>query len=409
MRKQDLVEHAIMEMISALDFDGYLLMRFDVKVVDQLAGTDLQTAGLVYQNGRFFIRIAYDFFKELSDEERIAVLKHEVAHFVNKHFARRNGRDPRIWNIAADCAINQEIRDLPENCVKLPNGWESNQATEFYYDKYIEQMKKEQKQKGGQGKDKGQGQRQGQGQGQKDQNQQGGQNHSGLPEQWDTVMDSPFEGNSAESMADEIIRETVKQRLNEGADPNKLRGLHAGAMADIIDSLTKPPMLDWRHTLNRFAASLADAVGRLTLKRPDRRQLSPFGKRKEYLPSLVVCVDTSGSVSQELLNKFFSQIALLGRMLTEIEVVIADAQVHEHFKYHRGLERKLAQSGFGRGGTDFDPAVRYINKNLSHCDGVVYLTDGYCPVPDTKCKLPMIWIVAGNQSFEGNPKVNVNE
>ncbi|MBU0846410.1 hypothetical protein KKH23_04415 [Patescibacteria group bacterium] len=396
--KQDLIEHAIMEMLGDKDFDGYILTRLDCKVVDEIPGAPVQTAALIFRGSRFFIRIAHEFFKNLTDAERVAVLKHEIAHFINKHMSRRNGRDPMIWNIVGDMAINQNIVNLPKDCVPLQKGWPTHESTELYYDKYMKELVKQSKQ--GQGQGQSQGQSQGQG-------QQGGQQPGSLPsKQWDTVMDAPVEeGSSADSLADEILRETIKERLNAGDSMEKLRGLHAGALQELIDDLTKPPMIDWKQALTRFAASLADVQTRLTLKRPDRRQLSPFGKRKEYFPSLVVCVDTSGSVSDELLSRFFSQIKLLGRMLSEVQVVIADAAVHESFEYRSGLEAKLAKSGFGRGGTDFDPAVQYINKNLSQHDGAVYLTDGYCPVPATKCRIPMIWIVTDNESFEGKPKI----
>ena len=412
---QSNLEHAIMDLISAKDFDGYLITRFDSKIVETLP-TQTQTACLMYVNGRFFIRIAEKFFTDLTSKERVAVLKHEVAHFVNKHFARRNGRDPYIWNIANDCAINQGVENLPSNGITLPDGWEANEASEHYYEKYLKIAKKQGKcgkcgnQKGqsqkGQGQ-KGQGQK---GQGQKGQGQKGpctcGGSGNGLPDLFDEVMDAPMNtGPEADSMAGEIIRETIKDRLNAGVGIEKLRGLHAGGLEGYIDDLTAPPITDWRHVLSRFAATLADAQTRMTLKRPDRRGLSPFGRKKEYLPALVVCVDTSGSVSDDMLSQFFSQIALLGMQLAEIEVVIADAKVQEHFTYYKGLENRLRNAAHGRGGTDFDPAVQYINKNLTHCDGVVYLTDGWCPVPQTKCRLPLIWIVTEAENFEGRPRV----
>ncbi|KKL57713.1 hypothetical protein LCGC14_2232630, partial [marine sediment metagenome] len=229
---------------------------------------------------------------------------------------------------------------------------------------------------------------------------------NGLPDLFDEVFDAPLNaGPEADSMADEIIRETIRDRLNAGVSIDKLRGLYAGGLEGYINDLTSPPITDWRHVLSRFASTLADAQTRMTLKRPDRRGLSPFGRRKEYLPSLVICVDTSGSVSDDMLSKFFSQIAFLGMQLSEIEVVIADAKVHEHFTYRKGLEERLKRSAFGRGGTDFDPAIQYINKNLTHCDGAVYLTDGYCPVPETRCRLPIIWLVTDAEDFEGRPKV----
>jgi len=273
---------------------------------------------------------------------------------------------------------------------------------EYYYEKYLEMAKKNGKRnsKGGKGKGKGNSK------GGKDESGQGNQSGNNIPDLFDKLSDAPLNaGAEADSMAGEIIRETIKDRIEAGADLSKLRGLHAGSLEGYIDDLTAPPITDWRHVLARFASSLSDAQTHLTLKRPDRRELSPFGKRKEYLPSLVICVDTSGSVSDEMLSSFFSQISFLGMQLSEIEVVVADADVQDHFTYRKGLESKLRNAGKGRGGTDFDPAVQYINKNLSHCDGAVYLTDGWCPVPKTKCHIPMMWIVTESEEFQGRPRV----
>lgn len=323
--------------------------------------------------------------------------------------------------VSHNCAINQGIENLPANGIILPAGWEANEASEYYYEKYLKMAKKQSKtgKCGKCGKQKGQGKGQkgkGQSGGSKNQPGQQGQgpcscggSGNALPDLFDEIIDAPMStGPEADSMAGEIIRETIKDRLNAGVGIEKLRGLYAGGLEGYIDDLTAPPITDWRHVLSRFAATLADAQTRMTLKRPDRRGLSPFGRKKEYLPALVVCVDTSGSVSDEMLSQFFSQIALLGMQLAEIEVVIADAKVHEHFTYYKGLESRLRKAAHGRGGTDFDPAVQYINTNLTHCDGVVYLTDGWCPVPQTECRLPLIWIVTEAENFEGKPKVMCN-
>jgi len=395
---QDLVEHSIMEMIADKDFDGYLLTRFDVKVIPELPGK-MQTAALIFQNGRFFIRVSETFFKGLEPKERVAVLKHEIAHFVNKHFSRRNGKHAEIWNIACDIAINQTLVNLPSKCATLPKEWPVQDAAEVYYDMLVQTQNKQCSKCGGTGNTQNSNQN-------KPCPQCQGSGNNQMPGQFDEIIDSPTcETSDAESMADDIIRETIKERINAGESIERLRGLHAGALEEFIDDLTKPPMIDWKHALTRFAASLADAETRRSLKRPDRRELAPWGKKREYLPSLVVCVDTSGSVSDEMLAKFFSQIHLLRNMLSEVEVVIADAAVHEHFTYKTGLENKLRSAAIGRGGTDFEPAVKYINKNLSHCDGAIYLTDGWCSVPTTKCKIPIIWVVTENETYEGRPKI----
>ena len=400
------IEHAIMELISDHDFDGYLLTHFDCRIVESIMGDGPQTAALIYQNGRFFIRVVEEFFLKLTDDERVSIMKHEIAHFIMKHMTRRNGRDPYLFNIGADMAINQNIPHMPKDCVDLPYGWKPHLSMEEYYDKLLKKVQ----QGAGTGGPPGEG---GQSQDDDEGQQQGGgggsdKNKLQLPKQFDSVMDAPdSEAGDAESMTDEVIKEVIKEQLDAGIDSSKLRGLYAGALEEYIDELTKPPLIDWRHALTRFAATLADQYTRRTLKRPDRRNEmeDSYGKKREYLPSLVIIIDSSGSVSTDMLSTFLSQIALLGRMLSQVHVIIADAAVQEHFTFTRGMEERLREAGSGRGGTDFDPAVKYINENLRDCDGAIYLTDGWCPAPETKCKIPMLWIVTENEDYEGRPRI----
>jgi predicted metal-dependent peptidase len=49
------------------------------------------------------------FIDGLTDAELIFVEAHEASHCANLHHTRRQGRDPREWNIAADYVINAEL------------------------------------------------------------------------------------------------------------------------------------------------------------------------------------------------------------------------------------------------------------------------------------------------------------
>ena len=152
---KDLVEKAMMEMIAAKMFSAYVLLRMDVEVVKEVEGSSIQTACLMYKGNRFYIKCVYDFMSKLTSDERIAVLEHEVAHFVNKHTSRRNGRDDMLYNIAADMAINQSINNMPKGCVTLLPDLERNQSAEYYYEELLKKQKKEQR--GHQGKGEGEG------------------------------------------------------------------------------------------------------------------------------------------------------------------------------------------------------------------------------------------------------------
>src|SRR5579871_6887347 len=61
------------------------------------------------------------FVDSLSPNELLAVLMHETAHLALLHCYRRQWRDPMLWNIACDAAVNAlllaEGLTLPKGCV----------------------------------------------------------------------------------------------------------------------------------------------------------------------------------------------------------------------------------------------------------------------------------------------------
>ena len=52
-----------------------------------------------------------EFFSGMTIVEQEGVLLHEVLHAALLHVPRRGGRDPMIWNIAADIVVNGIITD----------------------------------------------------------------------------------------------------------------------------------------------------------------------------------------------------------------------------------------------------------------------------------------------------------
>ena len=62
-----------------------------------------------------------DFLSSLSPTEVAAVLLHETLHLALDGFARRGMREPRLWNMAHDLAVNQLIEDSRES--RMPISW----------------------------------------------------------------------------------------------------------------------------------------------------------------------------------------------------------------------------------------------------------------------------------------------
>jgi predicted metal-dependent peptidase len=92
------------------------------------------------------------FVDSLPQEQLAAVVIHEWLHIMYKHAPRQKaiGADHELWNIAADCAINDSIGalPLPPDCVtpqteKMPSGL----TAEAYYRELIKRKEQEQQKK----------------------------------------------------------------------------------------------------------------------------------------------------------------------------------------------------------------------------------------------------------------------
>ena len=75
---------------------GYLRLRYTPQV--PLAG--------VTANWTLYVS---DRFAKLSPIEQDFVLMHEIVHLLGRHAERREGRDPTVWNIAADVHVNHAV------------------------------------------------------------------------------------------------------------------------------------------------------------------------------------------------------------------------------------------------------------------------------------------------------------
>ena len=63
-----------------------------------------------------------------------------------------------------------------------------------------------------------------------------------------------------------------------------------------------------------------------------------------------------------------------------------------------GDEFKTDKVIFG-GGTDFEPVFKWVNEQDFSPMALVYLTDGECPMPNTKVDCPVFWAMTN----EDNP------
>ena len=118
-------------------------MRFDLQPV-----RDRRCLTACTDNGKT-IYFNCDFYLGLSQQERVFVMAHEIWHSLNLTFARRQTRDPELWNIASDMEINNILSDsnqrgayAPPKNLMFPPAKLKGKSAETIYDWLLKQQEK---------------------------------------------------------------------------------------------------------------------------------------------------------------------------------------------------------------------------------------------------------------------------
>lgn len=126
---------------------------------------------------------------------------------------------------------------------------------------------------------------------------------------------------------------------------------------------------------------------RHTMRKASKRYLTRPGIKIHRCRRLLVAIDTSGSIDDDLLVDFFTEIHGLWRTGPMITIVECDAAVQSAYPY-RGTPPRAVK---GRGGTAFDPVFAWM-RNQRTFDGCVYLTDGCADDPTVKPPCRLLWV-----------------
>ena len=152
--------------------------------------------------------------------------------------------------------------------------------------------------------------------------------------------------------------------------------------------------VDWREMLYGYIASYAKST--YTFVPPNMKYLY----RGIYLPSLtsdllriVIAIDTSGSVDEDLLAAFLGEINSIMQSYPnyEIDVITADAKIQSHKVFLPG--ESLDYEVSGGGGTDFRPVFEYIDSTIDYPTLLLYFTDGMGTFPEMEASYDVMWIM----------------
>ncbi len=428
-KTRDEVGRCIVALLLKEPFYGHLLAG----VVRNITPDTLTAAVAVTSRG-VELRVNPDFFmKELRGKNiRTAVIKHECLHLLFKHLFRFDNyrRHPLLFNIAADLVVNQLVKPwpLPDSAIMLSTfpdmGLLPDQTMDWYYKKLLKlqtEVEKLPKQcsgaqggQGGQGGQSGQGGQGGQGQG------QGGKDYSQTSapqsaEVLDRLVGSSWhsdhqfwasagsgEGESATggAISDGVRRaiETELERLIIQAKDrggSKVWGNMPGPLKSLIDAMIerRKPKISWKRVIRLFSNSSRRTRIVSTMHKISKRYGTFPGIKVKRYQKMAIAIDTSGSVPDTDLTRFFSEVHGIWRQGAEIDVIECDAAVQRVYKYGGKFPEKVA----GRGGTVFDPVFKWLrDQRMVRYDGCIYLTDGGASPPTIKPPCKLLWVVTSD-------------
>ncbi len=188
----------------------------------------------------------------------------------------------------------------------------------------------------------------------------------------------------------EDLREKVKGQISSMVDKaakladsqsNGWGSISAELREEIRKSVSR--IVDWRTVLRNFVGSLQRGSKTTSMKRINKRY--PYvhpGTKRGYMAKLLVAIDQSGSVSNEMLSLFFGELTSLTKH-TSISILPFDTVVVEAdlVEWRRGSDPIMQRTRVG--GTDFNAPTQFANdpKNRGRWDGMLVLTDGECSAP----------------------------
>ena len=297
-----------------------------------------------------------NFFEDLTNKQVEFVIGHEILHNVFDHLSRNEGRNRKVFNIAADYCVNgQLIRDhIGEQPPKIPifhDPQHYGKSAEQVYDELMEKYDDQELEQLGKLLDE-----------HIDWDKEG---ENGRPQ---------YTKEELKAIRDEI-REATIQAANAAGSGNTPAGV-----ARLIKDLTEPK-INWRQYLRQQIQSLIKSDFSFT--RPNRKgwalgAVLPSMKNEETI-DICVGLDMSGSITDAMGKDMLSEIKGIMDEYKDFKVKIwcfdTDVYNEKDFdSYENDIESYELKGG---GGTEFDANWTYMKEHNITPKKFIMFTDGY--------------------------------
>ena len=304
-----------------------------------------------------------EFCNGLSDEELKFLVAHECMHPMLEHNFRRGERDAYKWNQAADYVINKLLTDegigkMPEQGLLDDTIYKNGGGTSDGIFNLLPDTPEDGQGNGGQGQ----------------------------------PLDSCEDGQGSPAEVSQQQAEW-KVKVAQAAQSAKMMGKMSAGLERLVDAILKPKV-DWRDVLQRFVVKCRS--DQRSWARPNRRFLS----QGLYLPSvsgeslgeIAFAVDCSGSIGQDEINQFASEITTVwqDQRPTKVHVIYFDSEVSHYDEFEQDDEPVVKPHGGG--GTAFSPVFRYMADKGIEPVACIFLTDLCCDDFGDAPDYPVLWV-----------------
>lgn len=375
------ISNAICMLLSHQPGVGFILLQFDFA-----PSHDVPIMGVCLKEYSTRINCVYNpnEIANLTVEEIVAVLQHEVAHAMQCHCQRRADRDPELWNIACDMVVNgkkskpriglktasQDFPIIPyrESLIWIPEEMNENQTAEEYYT-WLDVQR--------------------------------AFNPSIVFQMGRTLDDhSAWNVDDSDECNAEFVASALRHRQERFVQPGSNAGTDSDEFSEVLTiSEVNSSEVPWNVVLRRaLARTLNSASRRASYVRRNRRcpMLGVPGHQRFRKPVVNIVLDVSGSVNSYMLGQFFSEIKRVGSRI-RINLLLWDVR---HRGFYKDFNANLWKSipFRGGGGTDMAAPLCWLEENNHVRDLVVLFTDGFVFEWKKKSPWPLVTVIVGSQA-----------
>jgi predicted metal-dependent peptidase len=331
-------------------FFGNLATRLQIKEATEWLPTAATDGRAIFFNR--------DFFAPLSIKQVEFVIAHEILHNVFDHMSRTEGRDRKIFNIAADYCVNGQIvrdriGDHNIEGIKIFHdskyyGWSAEQVYDEIYEKYDEEQL----------------------------------------EQLGQLLDEHIDwGENGKDGQPKYSKEELKQIRDEIREATMQAAQAAGAgnvpasIQRMIKELTEPKM-NWREIIRQQIQSTIK--NDYTFMRPNRKgwHMNAILPGTNYDETIDICVaiDMSGSIGDAQAKDFLTEIKGIMEEYKDFNIKLwcFDTQVYNEASFTGYTADEFDEyEVMGGGGTEFMANWEYMKEHDIHPKKFIMFTDGY--------------------------------